>query len=153
MRGLHLATVSACGVSRRRARVELGLAAQIAAVGLPVPVLEHPVCAGRRFRFDLAWPDHKLACEVDGATWTHGRHTRGAGVERDCEKFSLAAIDGWCLLRVTTQMVRSGMALSLVERALTARGATIGWLGRPRSPTPPIVARRGVSGAGTGITL
>lgn len=103
---------------RRTARVEWTLSQQMAAARLEPPVAEYPVCAGRRFRFDFAWPARKLALEVDGAVWTNGRHSRGSGVQRDCEKFSLAAIHGWRVLRVTTDMVRSGKALQFVERAL-----------------------------------
>ena len=79
---------------KRTAASELTLVRQILAVGLPCPFEEHRFCE-RKFRFDLAWPDRKLACEIDGAVWTNGRHSRGAGIQRDCEKFSLAAIHGW----------------------------------------------------------
>lgn len=105
---------------RRTARGGLSLPQQIAACRLELPVLEYPVCPGRKFRFDLAWPARKLACEVDGGLWSNGRHSRGAGAQRDCEKFSLAAIHGWRVMRVSTEMVRSGLALHLVERALKA---------------------------------
>lgn len=92
---------------------------QIQAVGLPAPLREYRFLPPRRFRFDLAWPDHqKLACEIDGAVWVNGRHSRGSGIQRDCEKFSLAAIHGWRVLRVTGDMVKSGKALKFVELAL-----------------------------------
>ena len=135
---------------RRAARVGLSLPQQIAACGLEAPLLEVLVCAGRKFRFDLAWPARKLACEVDGAVWVNGRHSRGGGVQRDCEKFSLAAIHGWRVMRVTTDMVRSGKALALVEQALggpssraVARGASIGGEARARRLTPTSSLRGG----------
>lgn len=78
----------------------------------------HPI---RGWRFDFAWPEQKLALEVDGGTWSGGRHTRGAGFERDCEKLNTAAIDGWRVLRVTGRMVRNGEAIKLVEKALGVR--------------------------------
>lgn len=93
------------------------LAWQLRAVGL-IPEREvrfHPV---RRWRFDLAWPDRRVAVEVDGGTWTGGRHTTGPGIESDAAKFSEAAALGWRVLRVTRKMVESGQALTLVERAL-----------------------------------
>lgn len=99
-------------------RMSMPLAGQIALAGLPTPETEIRFHPSRRWRFDFGWPDRKLALEVDGATWTQGRHTRGAGVESDCEKFSEAAILGWRVLRVTTGMVASGAALTLIERAL-----------------------------------
>jgi len=39
-----------------------------------------------------------LAVEVDGGTWTGGRHTRGAGFEADCEKLNAAVIAGFRVL-------------------------------------------------------
>lgn len=101
-----------------KAHVELTLIQQITMARLEAPVPEHRVCPERRFRFDWAWPSRKLALEVDGAVWVNGRHSRGTGIQTDCEKFSLAAIHGWRVMRVTTDMVRSGKALQLVERAL-----------------------------------
>jgi very-short-patch-repair endonuclease len=73
----------------------------------------------RRWRFDFAWPAGKrLAVEVDGATWINGRHTRGKGYEKDCEKLNEAAILGWKILRFTTDMVRDGRAIDTIQRAL-----------------------------------
>lgn len=67
---------------------------------------------GRRWAFDLAyvrgehgvWP--KIAVEFEGGTYTAGRHTRGNGYERDCEKYNAAIERGWVVLRYTTQMLR-----------------------------------------------
>jgi hypothetical protein len=44
--------------------------------GLPRPVLQHPIehAAGRWHKVDFAWPDLRLAIEVDGAE-VHGTHT------------------------------------------------------------------------------
>ena len=43
----------------------------------------HPT---RKWPFDFAWPGAMLAVEIDGATWAHGKHTRGSGYEKDCLK-------------------------------------------------------------------
>jgi very-short-patch-repair endonuclease len=96
------------------------LSGQIALAKLQAPEIEYVFHPTRKWRFDLSWPDRKLAVEIDGATWTNGRHVRGAGVEKDCEKFSEAAILGWRIVRVTSGMVASGAALGLIERALQA---------------------------------
>ena len=63
----------------------------IDAAGLPEPVREFKFHPTRRWRFDFAWPDHKVAAEVEGGTWTGGRHTRGSGFEKDCHKYNAAA--------------------------------------------------------------
>lgn len=85
---------------------------------LPEPVREHRFHGERRFRFDFCWPDRKIAVEIDGGTWTGGRHSRGAGYERDCEKLNLAALAGWRVFRFTGGMVRSGAAIATVVEAL-----------------------------------
>jgi very-short-patch-repair endonuclease len=75
-------------------KAEETLALQIRAVKLPEPVREHRFHAVRRWRFDFAYPDQKLAIEVEGGVWSVGRHTRGAGFTKDCEKYNTALMDG-----------------------------------------------------------
>ena len=96
---------------------ERTLAFQIKAIGLPAPEPEHHFAPPRRWRFDFAWPDYNLAVEVEGGTWSRGRHTRGAGFEKDCEKYNEAALLGWTVLRFTTSMVEDGRAINMIERA------------------------------------
>jgi hypothetical protein len=79
----------------------------------------HPYSHERDFRFDFAWPAQRLAVEVDGGTYSGGRHTRGKGYEEDCEKVCEAVIRGWRVMKVTTKQVDSGEALSWIERALS----------------------------------
>jgi hypothetical protein len=105
-------------------RWEAILAVQIRAAGLPEPEREVVFAPPRRFRFDFAWRcEHGcrsfVAVEVEGATWVAGRHTRGVGFENDCKKLNLAAIEGWCVLRFTPAMIRSGEAVKTLEKALT----------------------------------
>lgn len=91
---------------------------QVQAASLPAPVLEYRFHPTRRWRFDLAWPDHMLAAEIDGGVWTRGRHTRGVGYQRDCTKLNEAVLLGWRVLRFTPDMIRDGQALKYVEFAL-----------------------------------
>ena len=93
------------------------LSFQCRAARLPMPVPEYRFHPVRRWRFDLAWPALLLAVEVDGGTWVSGRHTRGAGYERDCEKLNAAVLLGWRVLRFTTGQVTSGQALTVLEQA------------------------------------
>ena len=91
-----------------------------ASAAVPHPIREFRWHHTRQWRFDFAWPQLRLALEVEGGTWMpKGRHTTGAGFEADCEKYNAAAISGWRVLRVTGGMVRSGHALTILERALT----------------------------------
>lgn len=80
----------------------------------------HEYDAGRRWRFDFAYPDRKIAIECEGGAFSGGRHTRGAGFEKDAEKYSEAAVRGWTVLRFTASQIESGAAVALVERALGA---------------------------------
>lgn len=90
----------------------------LGSLGLEPPVREYRFAKPRRWRFDFAWVDRKLAFEVEGAVWTGGRHTRGAGYSKDCEKYSTAAALGWRVIRATTQQVESGEALRLLRMAV-----------------------------------
>lgn len=94
------------------------LVAQIRAVGLPAPERERRLVPGRRFRCDLCWTDAKVVVEVDGGTFTAGRHSRGMGQASDCEKHNLLTLLGWRVLRVTTLHVRDGSAVRWLEEAL-----------------------------------
>lgn len=61
----------------------------------------------RKWRFDFSWPDIKVAVEIEGGVYMHGRHTRGYGYESDCEKYNHAIQLGWKVLRYTPQMVEA----------------------------------------------
>ena len=98
--------------------LEQELAFQLATAKLPEPVREATIIPGRRFRFDFSWPDQRLAVEVDGGTWSGGRHVTGAGYARDCEKHNLAVAAGWRVLRFTGEMVRDGRALRAIEEVV-----------------------------------
>lgn len=84
------------------------------AKGLHEPAMEYRFDAKRKWRFDLAWPEYKIAIEIEGGIWTQGRHTRGKGYLSDMEKYNAAALQGWRVLRATPDMVKTGRALELV---------------------------------------
>jgi very-short-patch-repair endonuclease len=92
---------------------------EIASLLLPPPVSEHLFAKSikRRWRFDLAWPALLLAVEVDGGTWSGGRHVRGRGYEGDCEKLNTATLMGWRVLRFTSDMVNRGEAIGAILAA------------------------------------
>ena len=94
------------------------LATLVRWVKLPDPVREYRFDVTRRWRFDFAWLEQRVACEVDGGSWTQGRHTRGKGFEADLEKHNAAQLQGWRVYRVTPAMITDGRAVALLEEAL-----------------------------------
>ncbi|AZF88244.1 very-short-patch-repair endonuclease [Meiothermus phage MMP17] len=95
------------------------LAAHIRLYGLPEPERQFKFHSERRWRFDFAWPGHRLAVEVDGVLWGHqGGHQRPDDYADDCEKLNEAVLLGWRVLRFTPAQVRSGDAVLVVQRAL-----------------------------------
>ena len=86
--------------------------------GIPTPEKElqfHPV---RKWRFDRAWPDHKVAVEIHGGIWTGGRHTRGRGFLNDREKMNTAQLMGWTVLEVCDKQIEDESAFAWVREAL-----------------------------------
>ena len=99
-------------------RLEATLALHMRGVGLN-PESEFRFHPPRRWRFDFAFADHKIAVECEGGTWTNGRHVRGAGVEKDAEKYNTPAIDGGMVLRFTARMVPDVTVTRTRDPALT----------------------------------
>lgn len=54
----------------------------------------------RKWRFDFAWPKHKIAVEVEGGIYSRGRHLTPKGFINDCEKYNAAARRGWRVFRI-----------------------------------------------------
>lgn len=93
---------------------------QIRQIGATGWVREHQFELTRGWRFDFAWPDANVAVEIEGGSWVKGAnsHAGGTRFEQDCVKYAEAAIAGWMVLRVTTDMVDDGRAVTLLGRAL-----------------------------------
>ena len=59
----------------------------------------HPL---RRWRFDWAHPASKVAIEIHGGIWIHGRHVTGAGFWGDRIKMNAALRLGWKVFELTS---------------------------------------------------
>jgi very-short-patch-repair endonuclease len=75
----------------------------------------HPT---RKWRFDVAIPQARLAFEIDGGVWARGRHTRGKGFVGDMEKLNAAQAMGWRVFRFTPQQVLNGTVKQFCEEYL-----------------------------------
>lgn len=113
-------------------RLEQLLEQQIRLLKLPAPETEyrfayHHVGPGKDirkrlaaaglkdYRFDFAWPSHKLAVEVEGGSFVNGRHTRGVGFRDDCHKYHAAMMLGWTVYRCEETLIRKGKAVEFIE--------------------------------------
>jgi hypothetical protein len=100
------------------------LLAQIRMANLPEPDREFTFAKKalkRLWRFDFSWSKDgmKLAVEVNGGVYSRGRHSRGAGQEEDFIKVNEAQMLGWWVLQFSTGQVKSGIALKMIERAMS----------------------------------
>lgn len=68
--------------------------------GIPFEV-EWKFLTKRKFKFDLAILNFKCAIEYEGLMSKKSRHTTLTGYSKDCEKYNLAVINGWHVLRYT----------------------------------------------------
>lgn len=126
----HSSPMAAVRNAQKTVWVEL-LRGQLAHLGVKAPdlVSEHQGIPGRRHRFDLALPELvlRIAIEVDGGVFARrpgkgSRHTSMTGYVKDCEKFNLAGIHDWLMLRFTTgPMIKSWVAANTVVAAIAAR--------------------------------
>lgn len=66
-------------------------------------VREYKFLEDRRFKFDIAIPERKIAIEFEGGIFSGGRHTRGKGYSNDAKKYNLATRHQWKLLRYTSE--------------------------------------------------
>ena len=57
----------------------------------------------RKFRFDWAIPELMIAIEYEGIFSKKSGHTTINGYTKDCDKYNLAALEGWKILRYTAK--------------------------------------------------
>lgn len=84
-------------------------------------VKEHVFHWTRKWRFDYAMPELKIAIEIDGGLWEYGRHNRPQGYIDDMEKLNTAASMGWLILRFTTDDRLKTSTLALIKDTVNLR--------------------------------
>jgi hypothetical protein len=85
---------------------------------IPKPETEYRFWEGRKYQFDFAWPDKKVAIEYEGGIYSHLGHTRVGRFVSDMEKYNEAAILGWTVLRFGPDETRTGKAMNTMLRVL-----------------------------------
>lgn len=120
--------------------LELVMLVDLRSLGLE-PVREYKFHPIRNWRFDFAFPDARIAIEIEGGThanWYRSRHVSASGYAEDCDKYNEASLAGWTLLRFTSHQVGTRKSIRQVTRALAQRGVRFlppDWsrIRRPRS--------------------
>lgn len=82
----------------------------------------HPV---RRWRFDYAFPEYKVALEVEGGIWVKGRHINPAGFTKDMEKYNTASSMGWAVVRCEPRKLYTQETIDLLRDAINFRKAQL----------------------------
>ena len=78
----------------------------------------------RKFRFDYLFllSDSKIkgvAVEFEGGVWSAGRHIRPIGFIKDCEKYNLALVNGYVVLRFTSECLKNPEKIkNIIENTL-----------------------------------
>lgn len=96
------------------------------AAGLPRPTPEFSFHPTRKWRFDYAWPEFKLALENEGGIWrgyakgqAAGAHSHPLNIMRDKEKYSAAAVLGWRIVYCAPETLRTAATVEMIRAALT----------------------------------
>lgn len=91
---------------------------QIMDENISIPLHEYRFHTTRRWRFDYAWINQKVAVEIEGGVWLQGRHNRPTGFIRDCEKYNAAQEMGWRVFRYTRETLEDWSAIKQIKRVL-----------------------------------
>lgn len=98
----------------KREKLENEFDSQLQSAKLSGYVRQYKFHPNRKWLFDFAFPEKKLAIEVEGGKWTRGRHQRPVGFQGDIEKYNEALRLGWRVLRFTGDDLKSCAAIDLV---------------------------------------
>lgn len=88
---------------------------------IPMAELEHKFTDVADWRLDFAWPQWKIAVEVNGGIWAQLPSHTGAGHIRDMKKITQAQIEGWIVLQVTPQQRDNGEMMLLIKQAIATK--------------------------------
>ena len=116
-------------------------------------VREYPFAEGRKWKFDCAFPDEKIAIEIDGGRW----QITGRDQTSDAERHNAATLLGWLVLHFTADMIDSDVAgcANLLRQAfglrdkyvpvLDEQGIPKGFFYPLQSPQTPISGSAAIS--------
>jgi len=97
------------------------------AFGLPKPEIEFRISKERRYKWDYAWPQFKIALEQNGGIWMRGITGRGgahslpSNIIRDMEKMNFAQKLGWRVFQFQPKDIRNGTAANFLRSVMEAK--------------------------------
>lgn len=98
-----------------RQKLELNFldAWKVIGIDLPKPVQQHKFHPTRKWRFDFAFIDQKVAVEIQGGSFSQGGHNRGTGQDKDHKKINEAQKLGWMVLQFGTKAMDSPYSVAV----------------------------------------
>jgi len=108
--------VTKANIPKPRSIGEEAFALHIRAEKLPPVEREYMFHGERKWRLDFAWPDQRIAVEIEGGLHSGGRHTRAKGYQEDITKYNEAVAAHWAVFRFSTSDVMSGRAIEFIKR-------------------------------------
>ena|SRR3990167_7384615 len=102
---------------------------------VPAAVAEHKFHEKRKWRFDYAWPQLKIALEVEGGIYKRkggkrcrfcgqtpqGRHNTVKGFLGDMEKYNMASMAGWTVIRTTPEKLLTKETADMVLAVINSK--------------------------------
>ena len=116
------------GKKSEQAKLEDSFYAECQLFRLPIPERQFKFHPTRKWAFDFAWVEFRVAAEIQGGTFVGGAHSRGGGLLNDHEKINEAQLLGWRVFQFSSPEVRvpknkhSSNALAYMAGALQKLG-------------------------------
>jgi hypothetical protein len=103
-----------------RSQAEQRVRGLVLSCDVPKPEFLHRIrtSAGRVFELDIAWPEHRVALEIDGFRWHGGRMSWRNDLQRD----RLITLEGWNVKRIIPEITHSDLAALLAVLLPTSMG-------------------------------
>lgn len=105
-------------IQKEKEQQDIKFRAHCRSLGIPKPRAEVQFHSTRKWRFDYAWPQYRVALEIEGGVFTGGRHTSGAGFVKDAEKYNYAACMGWAIIRCMPRTLCTGDTMAFIKQAI-----------------------------------
>jgi very-short-patch-repair endonuclease len=96
------------------------------------PEREYRFTPDRKWRFDFAWPEVRIAVEIEGGINEgkhRGYHMRTKGFLKDAEKYNRASTLGWRVYRFAPSQIQPAALEEIISeiRRSRASGAPAAW--------------------------